>query len=221
MIFDRKRGISHNIIVIRSIKRSQLIKVSTDLSKNILAFFRCIVGDFVTEGEGNGKKTSKARAAELMLDKLKELPPLASCQTPPKKKSSTSVSANSANSRKKSKNLIKLEQKASPDYGQSINPISRLIQIQQAKKQKEPVYTLIIERGMPRRREFVMQVSTSFLVFYPTFLVFDRELHSGRGLKNWFVIVVVVRGQLSIFGGFRRYWSLVIDHFSILSNDLI
>ena len=45
------------------------------------------------------------------------------------------------------------------DSAQTINPISRLIQIQQAKKEKEPVYTLIAERGMPRRREFVMQVS--------------------------------------------------------------
>ena len=51
-------------------------------------------------------------------------------------------------------------QKASPDYGVGINPISRLIQIQQAKKEKEPVYTLIVERGLPRRREFVMQVLT-------------------------------------------------------------
>jgi double-stranded RNA-binding protein Staufen len=120
---------------------------------------RCIVGDFVTEGDGNGKKTSKTRAAELMLEKLKELPPVASCQTTPKKKASSSTTAAAA--RKKTKNLIKLEQKANPDYGQSINPISRLIQIQQAKKQKEPVYTLIAERGMPRRREFVMQVSAA------------------------------------------------------------
>ena len=60
------------------------------------------------------------------------------------------------------------------DGGQSINPISRLIQIQQvsvaiitfsaiekktkARKEKEPVYSLVAERGMPRRREFVMQV---------------------------------------------------------------
>ncbi len=48
------------------------------------------------------------------------------------------------------------------EYGQSINPISRLIQIQQAKKEKEPVYTLIAEKGMPRRREFVMQVRLLF-----------------------------------------------------------
>ena len=50
-------------------------------------------------------------------------------------------------------------QKANPDYGQqSINPISRLIQIQQAKKEKDPVYALVAEKGVPRRREFVMQV---------------------------------------------------------------
>ena len=80
----------------------------------------------------------------------------------PKKKASSSSQAAAA--RKKTKNLIKLEQKANPDYGQSINPISRLIQIQQAKKQKEPEYTLIAERGMPRRREFVMQVSQGFFL---------------------------------------------------------
>ena len=35
---------------------------------------KCVVGDIVTEGEGNGKKTSKRRAAELMLDQLWQLP---------------------------------------------------------------------------------------------------------------------------------------------------
>lgn len=40
-----------------------------------------------------------------------------------------------------------------------MNPISRLAQIQQAKKEKEPEYMLLTERGLPRRREFVMQVS--------------------------------------------------------------
>ena len=45
-----------------------------------------------------------------------------------------------------------------PEYGQGMNPISRLAQIQQAKKEKEPEYLLLAERGLPRRREFVMQV---------------------------------------------------------------
>lgn len=49
-------------------------------------------------------------------------------------------------------------QKANVDYGSGINPISRLIQIQQANKRKEPVYSLVMEHGLPRRREFIMQV---------------------------------------------------------------
>lgn len=46
----------------------------------------------------------------------------------------------------------------STDCSQGMNPISRLAQIQQAKKEKEPEYLLLTERGLPRRREFVMQV---------------------------------------------------------------
>ncbi len=45
---------------------------------------------------------------------------------------------------------------------QSINPISRLIQIQQAKKEKEPVYTLVGEKGVPRRREFFIEVPSLY-----------------------------------------------------------
>jgi len=65
--------------------------------------------------------------------------------------------------RKKKRNLIKTTAdttcpRADPNYGVGVNPISRLIQIQQAKKEKEPVYTLTAERGVPRRREFVIQV---------------------------------------------------------------
>ncbi|GAB6028431.1 hypothetical protein CHUAL_002591 [Chamberlinius hualienensis] len=93
---------------------------------------RCTVGNLATEGVGNGKKLSKKRAAENMLEELKKLPsvPMSTCK----------------------------DQKASLDYGQGINPISRLIQIQQAKKEKEPVYTLVAESGMQSRKEFVMQV---------------------------------------------------------------
>ena len=39
---------------------------------------RCVMRDMVTEGEGNGKKASKRRAAELMLDQLWQLPPMVS-----------------------------------------------------------------------------------------------------------------------------------------------
>lgn len=50
----------------------------------------------------------------------------------------------------------KLEQSATAD---EINPISQLIQIQQARKEKEPLYTVVDERGTPRRREFIIEVS--------------------------------------------------------------
>ncbi|XP_035213762.1 double-stranded RNA-binding protein Staufen homolog isoform X1 [Stegodyphus dumicola] len=110
---------------------------------------RCTVGDISTDGEGNGKKVSKKRAAEKMLEELKKLPSLPPAQQKVKKKPII---------KKKNRNLIK-EQKADPQYGQGINPISRLIQIQQAKKEREPVYTVIEERGEPRQREFIMQVS--------------------------------------------------------------
>jgi len=112
---------------------------------------RCTVGDMVCDGEGNGKKISKKRGAELMLQKLRALPPVASAVLPKPRKQT--------NTKKKSRNLIKVENQENTELKQSINPISRLIQIQQAKKEKEPVYTLIGERGMPRRREFFMKVT--------------------------------------------------------------
>lgn len=54
----------------------------------------------------------------------------------------------------------KLESSGSAD---EINPISQLIQIQQARKEKEPAYTVIDERGTARRREFVIEVSAGGL----------------------------------------------------------
>ncbi|XP_052762983.1 double-stranded RNA-binding protein Staufen homolog isoform X2 [Mya arenaria] len=110
---------------------------------------QCIVGSFVTEAEGNSKKLSKKRGAELMLKELKTLPTLPPNIPRPKMKPVVN--------KKKNRNLIKM-QKADPAYGVGINPISRLIQIQQAQKKREPVYSLLAERGLPRRREFVMQV---------------------------------------------------------------
>merc|ERR1719342_1328815 len=86
---------------------------------------KCVVGDLVTEGEGNGKKVSKKKAAELMLDQLRQLPPAASAgqlsQQPKTRKSPPG--------KKKSKNLIKQVDvkngEQGGDGGQSINPGSR------------------------------------------------------------------------------------------------
>ncbi|XP_075439562.1 double-stranded RNA-binding protein Staufen homolog 2 isoform X13 [Ascaphus truei] len=103
---------------------------------------RVIVGEFTAEGEGNSKKLAKRRAAAAVLKELRNLPPLPAIEKP------------RLYIKKRPKTIIK----ASPEYGQGMNPISRLAQIQQAKKEKEPEYILLSERGIQRRREFIMQV---------------------------------------------------------------
>ncbi|CAO2577631.1 Double-stranded RNA-binding protein Staufen homolog 1 [Lemmus lemmus] len=105
---------------------------------------RVSVGEFVGEGEGKSKKISKKNAARAVLEQLRRLPPL------------PAVERVKPRIKKKSQPTCKLQ--TAPDYGQGMNPISRLAQIQQAKKEKEPEYVLLTERGLPRRREFVMQV---------------------------------------------------------------
>lgn len=57
--------------------------------------------------------------------------------------------------KKKPKQIIKPEVL---EPAEELNAISRLMQIQQAKKGKEPVYLLVDQRGTARRREFEMSV---------------------------------------------------------------
>ncbi|CAG5895895.1 unnamed protein product, partial [Menidia menidia] len=106
---------------------------------------RVTVGEFSAEGEGNSKKLSKKRAALSILQDLKKLPFIPTVEKP------------KTHYKKRTKTILK----TGPDYGQGMNPISRLAQIQQAKKEKEPEYQLLSERGMPRRREFIMQVKVN------------------------------------------------------------
>ncbi|XP_054996265.1 double-stranded RNA-binding protein Staufen homolog 1 isoform X5 [Sorex araneus] len=103
---------------------------------------RVSVGEFVGEGEGKSKKLSKKNAAIAVLEELRKLPPL-----PAAERAKPRI-------KKKTKAIVR----SGPECGQGMNPISRLAQIQQARKEKEPEYSLLSERGLPRRREFVMQV---------------------------------------------------------------
>ncbi|XP_015117924.1 double-stranded RNA-binding protein Staufen homolog 2 isoform X1 [Diachasma alloeum] len=118
---------------------------------------KCIVGEKVTLGEGSSKKVSKKRAAELMLDELKRLPPIPGSM----QNRAIRLKRKPPATKKKSRNLIKdyQEPRSETETSDDVNPISRLVQIQQAKREREPVYTLIEEKGAPRRREFLMEVS--------------------------------------------------------------
>nr|CAH7764588.1 unnamed protein product [Callosobruchus chinensis] len=112
---------------------------------------QCRVGNFVADGEGNGKKISKKRSAEKMLEELSKLPPL------PAIMNIAQMKRKRVPNKKKTRNLIKVNVDKASESVEEINPISRLIQIQQANKEREPVYTVLEERGAPRRREFVIK----------------------------------------------------------------
>lgn len=133
-------------------------------------------------GEGNSKKVSKKNASIQMLNLLKEkFEPLLTIAS--KKKKEVAASNSSRNkkvvelvdaappppiktSRKnKAQNIVKVK-KTSPEYGKgSINPISRLIQIQQASKQPEPIFTELLaypgetnNKDNKKKSEFTIQV---------------------------------------------------------------
>lgn len=67
----------------------------------------------------------------------------------------TTAKRKQAAGKKKARNLIKSD----GTDAEEINPISRLIQVAQAQRAKEPLYELIEETGPPRRREFVIRVT--------------------------------------------------------------
>uniref|UniRef100_A0A0K8UP26 Maternal effect protein staufen n=1 Tax=Bactrocera latifrons TaxID=174628 RepID=A0A0K8UP26_BACLA len=140
----------------------------------------CVVGTIVTEGEGNGKKISKKRAAEKMLAELRKLPPLTPTKSPIKriKVKTPSKAAGGADSisggggksggsmgerRKRGSSSIKEKNDADTE---TENPITRLIQLQQNRKEKEPIFELIAKNGNEnsRRREFIIEVTAHGMV---------------------------------------------------------
>ncbi|KFB51696.1 AGAP007478-PA-like protein [Anopheles sinensis] len=150
---------------------------------------QCKVGTIVTEGEGTGKKPSKKRAAEKMLEELRKLQKAEQQHSPygagwgggdgagEKRKNhskSSAAAAAAANAsqleagvvtvKKKARNLIKEKSVTGGDVaGEKENPISRLMQIQQARKEKQPVYA-VVENERPnvgRRRQFTIEVSAA------------------------------------------------------------
>ncbi|XP_054088861.1 maternal effect protein staufen [Zeugodacus cucurbitae] len=140
----------------------------------------CVVGTIVTEGEGNGKKISKKRAAEKMLEELKKLPPLTPTKSPIKRikvktPSKATVAADAAAAgggkfsggvgERRKRGSSSIREKTDADT-EGENPITRLIQLQQNRKEKEPVFELIAKNGNEnsRRREFIIEVTAHAMV---------------------------------------------------------
>ncbi|KAF9798087.1 hypothetical protein SFRURICE_016477 [Spodoptera frugiperda] len=116
----------------------------------------CTVGDMETEGEGNGKKVSKRRAAERMLEEMRRRwPPALLRARPPQDKRRTQPA------KKKPRNLIKVSEEGAAGAGGAAggadNPISRLAVARHAVRARSPQYRVLEERGAARRREFLVQ----------------------------------------------------------------
>ncbi|OWR40673.1 Double-stranded RNA-binding protein Staufen protein 2 [Danaus plexippus plexippus] len=122
----------------------------------------CTVGEMETEGEGNGKKISKRRAAERMLEEMRRRWPPALLRTRPPTDRRRHPPA-----KKKPRNLIKeggeeagcaKSNNGTPaSSGGSDNPISRLAVARNAARARSPQYRVLEERGVARRREFLVQ----------------------------------------------------------------
>uniref|UniRef100_A0A914Z9N7 DRBM domain-containing protein n=1 Tax=Panagrolaimus superbus TaxID=310955 RepID=A0A914Z9N7_9BILA len=110
----------------------------------------------VADGEGTSKKSAKQEACKKMLETLQgiETDPLylASMILLTNKKTAASL----APKEPKRKTIIK-DLKMDPQYGHHINPISRLIQVMQSKK--EPTFRLIKEQGQNRYKEFTFEIT--------------------------------------------------------------
>ncbi|CAH2050072.1 unnamed protein product, partial [Iphiclides podalirius] len=131
----------------------------------------CTVGEMVTEGEGNGKKVSKRRAAERMLEEMRNRWPPALLRSRPPHDRRRHQPA-----KKKPRNLIKegglgaggaaAGEDVAGGAGAGAgggggagadNPISRLAVARHAARARSPQYRVLEERGAARRREFLVQ----------------------------------------------------------------
>ncbi|XP_046811378.1 maternal effect protein staufen isoform X3 [Lucilia cuprina] len=133
----------------------------------------CIVGDIITEGEGTGKKISKKRAAQKMLEELNKLPPITPVSSPVKRVKLKNAPKKSVGVRPK--NLIECREETDRSWNKnkklttetdSVNPVTKLLEWHQNKKEKDPTFKLINELGKEnsRRRQFVMEISSNDIV---------------------------------------------------------
>uniref|UniRef100_A0A1A9WQG3 DRBM domain-containing protein n=1 Tax=Glossina brevipalpis TaxID=37001 RepID=A0A1A9WQG3_9MUSC len=140
-----KRGLPVDFKVLREEGPAHMRKFTT----------ACVVGSIATEGEGTGKKNSKKRAAQKMLEELRKLPPLEPAASPVKRHK-----------------LKTSERKVQKRYGNKpgqpmtdkSNPIVKLLQWHQVHGEKEPIFELITEDSNKEKPHLLisMDVETQY-----------------------------------------------------------
>ncbi|CAF0921654.1 unnamed protein product [Brachionus calyciflorus] len=112
-------------------------------------------------GEGNSKKQSKQKSAIELLKKLREKYDMTQFESQNTKKealkkpeSKITNDSEKKQRKPKPKNIVVLN-KTTPEYGNgTINPITRLNQIQQAKKESEPIFDLVSSINRFKRNDY-------------------------------------------------------------------
>ncbi|KAL3075958.1 hypothetical protein niasHT_037211 [Heterodera trifolii] len=144
--------------------------------------------EFVADGQGLSKKAAKQAACQKLLGQVKhqlELDPIqlassivrplngagalrravnslpaggeAASSAAAKQQQQQKLETTTSSSSNKRKTIIK-DKKIDPNYGTGVNPISRLIQVMQARGERDPMFQVIGEHGQNRHKEFTVSV---------------------------------------------------------------
>lgn len=118
------------------------------ISQNDNQCCRCVSGEMAAIGKGANKKLARNNAAEQMLKQFQEAYPAFTDDSCPFRNPNKS----------KKTNIVKLN-KVRPEYGQNINPVSRLHQIQQARNAPDPVFECSDPNLAGKEKEFAVIAS--------------------------------------------------------------
>lgn len=99
---------------------------------------------FTADGQAQSKKLARRKAAIIVLEEMKKVIEAEEKEKPQQGRNKKKIAC----AKEKEENTF-------PDL--SLHPVSRLAQIQQAAKEREPIYQVISERSVARKKEFVMQ----------------------------------------------------------------
>lgn len=119
-------------------------------------------------GKGKKKKFAQQEACTQLLKTVEHLKPLPNPVTLAATVCKTQKKLAAINKEPKRKTIVK-DKKMDPLYGHQINPVSRLIQVTQAKSREHPTFELVGEHGASKYKEFVMRVQ------------YGDEIREGKG----------------------------------------